>query len=148
MARDRSVDIDIKFDDNGTIEYLNGVQFRMNNLLPVWEFARRQLELANAANFTASGLPSGGWERRKDEYAWPIMRRTGRLFEDLTNLSGPSNVVSPKSASFGTDVEYAQFHQSGTRKMAQRLVVFEPTGFGKQISKFAGEYIVTERTQK
>lgn len=143
MAR-REVDIDVKYEDNGTSDYLRELKVRMNNLLPVWDFAKRQLELANAENFTASGLPSGGWQRRKDEYAWPIMRRTGRLFSDLTNLTGPENVVTPKTAFFGTDVEYAEFHQYGTRKMAQRLVVFEPVGFSNLLAERVADHIVRE----
>lgn len=138
------VDIDIDYEDNGADEYLSRIKFRMNNLIPVWELARRELAKANVENFTSGGLPSGGWAQRKDAYAWPIMRKTGRLFGDLGTLAGPANRVAPKSASFGTAIEYAGFHQSGTTKMAQRLVVFEPAGFGQLMAKFTGEYIVGE----
>jgi hypothetical protein len=57
-------------------------------------------------------------------------------------LTGPPNVITPTFAEFGTSVEYAHFHQSGTTKMAQRKVVFEPRGFSKEIGDAAADYII------
>lgn len=125
-----------------TIKTLEGIKGRGENLKPVFWWARSELEKSNAENFTAHGLPVGGWVPRTQVYAWPIMRKTDRLFESLTNLRGAPNEVNRRNARFGTAVEYARFHQDGTRKMAKRQVVFEPPMFAQRLGAIAGGYIV------
>jgi phage gpG-like protein len=115
---------------------------RSLSYVDVFVYAKKILALSNAENFTSSGLPSGGWSPRKDRYAWPIMRRTGNLFNSVSTLSGPETVIGPRSASFGTNVEYAKFHQYGTTKMAKRKILFEPAGFAKQVGDAAASHIV------
>jgi phage gpG-like protein len=134
-----SIDIDV--DDDAAQAALAGMSFRSKDMTPVFIEARAELSKANAENFTTGGLPSGGWSPRKDLYAWPIMRKTNELFGSLVSLTGPGNTIAPMTASFGTAVEYAKFHQSGTTKMAQRKVVFEPRGFSREVASDAAEHI-------
>lgn len=134
--------IKVEYDAAKPEEYLTLMKARSLSYVGVFEYAKGLLALSNAENFTSSGLPSGGWSPRKDRYAWPIMRRTGKLFSSLSTLSGPPNVIGPQSATFGTDIEYAKFHQYGTTKMAKRKVVFEPVGFAKQVGEAAASHIV------
>ena len=117
----------------------------------VFEWARRELAKANAANFTASGLPVGGWSPLKPKYAsWkarnfpgaPIMVQGGALRRDLSTLRGPANDIRKTSAKFGTSIEYAKFHQYGTTRMAKRQIVFEPPLFSKQLAQKAKRHIV------
>jgi phage gpG-like protein len=70
------------------------------------------------------------------------MIRSGDLMGSLTSLTGPPNDIGRTSASFGTDVEYARFHQSGTRHMPARKVVYEPIGFARQFGSRAADWIV------
>jgi phage gpG-like protein len=52
-----------------------------------------------------------------------------------------------KKATFGTDVEYAKFHQYGTTNMAKRQIIFEPTGFGERLAIIAADYVSDGRVR-
>jgi phage gpG-like protein len=129
---------------------LGEMKARTMDFTPVFRYAKQQLRLANAANFTTGGLPVGGWKPRdgEEDYRWPIMDRTGHaprgglLKRSLTDLAGPPNVITPLWAEFGTDVEYAKFHQYGTRFMPARQVVYEPRGFAEDLAEKAAGYVV------
>jgi phage gpG-like protein len=135
------LDIDIEVDDAKVRQRLRMMGVRAKNFSPVFEQAREDLERSNRANFMSNGLPVGGWKPRKAVYAWPVLQRTGRLFNSLTNLAGPENVVTPMSAQFGTSVEYAKFHQYGTEKMAKRQVLFTPRTFAENVASNSGAWV-------
>lgn len=59
----------------------------------------------------------------------------------LTNLFGPPNDIDATSATFGTRVEYAKFHQYGTKYMPARKIVFEPRGFANDLASKAATYV-------
>lgn len=65
-----------------------------------------------------------------------------KLFNSLRNLNGPANRINDTTAEFGTDVEYAKFHQYGTNKMPKRQLVYEPAGFASQLALITGKYVV------
>lgn len=148
MALKLTVDVDAE----EALKHLGEMAFRARHFEPVFLRAKRTLERANAENFALGGLPVGGWEARKRDYAWPILRRTGKLADSLGRLSGPPNVITDEYAEFGTSVEYAQFHQNGIRTgfdrdgnrkgMPSRQIVFEPRGFSKDLADEAASYIV------
>lgn len=138
------VDVDI----STAMSQLNGMSARSANFKPVFRVARGELEQANRENFATGGLPVGGWAPQDVNdgtnvrgYGWPILRRTGRLFSSLTNLRGAPNDMGRNSAVFGTNVEYAKFHQQGTDDMPRRLVVFEPSMFAERLGFIAAEYV-------
>lgn len=136
------VEVDIDCDAEKAIFRLEKMALRTQNFRPLFWYARAELAKANAANFTAHGLPSGGrWEPRSKPYPWPIMRRTGSLMSSLTSLFGAPNEVNNTSATFGTNVEYAKFHQYGTTKMPARKIVFEPRGFARDLASKAAAYV-------
>jgi phage gpG-like protein len=130
---------------------LEGMKGRANNFKPVFWYARKELELANKANFVSGGLPVGGWDPRTRDYAWPILIKSGELFRSLSNLRGPPNDIGRNVAIFGTRVEHAKFHQHGIdpgydrlgrrKGMPKRQVVFEPPLFAKRLGKVSAEYI-------
>jgi phage gpG-like protein len=136
-----NVDVDIEVDDAKTRQRLRMMEVRSKNFTPVFERAKQELERSNRTNFLSNGLPVGGWKPRTAVYAWPIMRRTGKLFNSLANLAGPENVVTPMAAQFGTDVEYAKFHQYGTEKMAKRQILFTPRTFAENVASEAGAWV-------
>lgn len=135
--------ISIEVDAAETIQMLENMKLRSTNFKPIFWYAEKELKLANAANFTSSGLPVGGWAPRDGEssYAWPLMIRTGKLFQSLSTLRGAPNNIDRMEATFGTNVEYAKFHQFGTRNMPKRQVVFEPPLFAKRLGVAAAKYV-------
>lgn len=135
------VSIKIDVDTFKAMQRLDNMEGRASNFKPVFWYAQKELEKANAANFTSSGLPVGGWAPRTQVYAWPLMIRTGKLFSSLTNLRGAPNEIGRNSATFGTNVEYAKFHQNGTRNMPKRLIVFNPPLFEKRLANVAADYV-------
>jgi phage gpG-like protein len=132
--------------------YTAEMKDRLQNMRPVFEIAKSKLENHNAENFASNGLPVGGWKPLDAQYAsWktvhfpgtPPMVRTGKLLESVTNLSNSAvNIIGDMSATFGTDVEYAKFHQYGTSKMAKRKIIFTPEGFAHDIGQKAVNYAV------
>jgi phage gpG-like protein len=140
------VHIDIDVDLGNVMEELTAMEARAENFIPVFERARFRLAAANAENFASGGMPVGGWAPRTRRYAWPILRRTGDLMGSLTTLRGAPNEIRPTSAQFGTNVDYAPFHQNGTRKMAKRQIVYEPDGFARAVGQDAADHIMGHRS--
>jgi phage gpG-like protein len=138
-----SVDIDIEVDLGDAMRRLESMKLRATNFRPVFWYARAELEKANAANFTANGLPVGGWAPRDTGtiYGWPMLRKSGQLFSSLINLRGAPNDIGRTQAIFGTNVEYAKFHQMGTRHMPKRQIVYEPFGFATRLANVAADYV-------
>lgn len=135
------IDISVDIDTLRVQERLALMQVRALDFRPVFERARLELQRANAANFATGGLPVGGWRPREEPRGWPLLRRTGKLFQSLVNLRGPDNIVTPKNATFGTDVEYAKFHQYGTEHMAKRQILFNPRTFSYKTASNAAAWV-------
>ena len=146
-----SIDIDIDVDMADAMRRLNGIQARSLDFTAVLRWAGSELEKANARNFAANGLPSGGaWDPLDPGYArWKssnfpgrsTLVRTGNLFRSLTSMKGAPNYIARTTAEFGTAVEYAKFHQYGTRKMPKRQIVFEPPLFAKRLAEKSADYM-------
>lgn len=146
------VTIDIEIDTDAVEKRLDEMKKRIKKMKPVFFWARRELENHYAANFAANGLPSGGWSPLSPKYAsWkssqfpgaPPMVVTGKLFRSVTELENSRlNVMTDKSAEFGTDVEYAKFHQYGTNKMAKRKIIFIPVEFTHDLAGVMTKYII------
>lgn len=124
---------------------------RAKDFRPVFRWAKRELGLMNGANFAQGGLPVGGWSPLNPQYAeWKSRNYPGRpdmvvskkLFNSLRNLNGPANRIGLTTAEFGTDVEYAKFHQYGTNKMPKRQIVYEPAGFANMLAMLSARYVV------
>ena len=94
---------------------------------------------ATSEQFESIGVRGGQrWQRLSERYAkWkqkkfpgkPILVRTERLKRSLSlGGSAPDQVAEfqPLYAVFGTLVPYAQYHQRGTSRMAQRQIL-QPT---------------------
>lgn len=132
--------------------YFRNMVRRTNNFRSELRWARDELKKANRRNFATQGAASGEpWNKLDTEYqswkierygALPTMIRSGDLYRDLTTLAGRVNHIGFKSATFGTDLEYAKFHQHGTRFMPARKIVFVPKDFARQLGEKVGEYVV------
>jgi phage gpG-like protein len=83
------------------------------------------------ASLTSSGAQAGaglgGYAAWKERHFGdlPILQRTGRLYQSLTNRSSPDFVFdyTARRMTIGSTVPYGVFHQFGTRHMAQRKEV-------------------------
>ena len=146
-----TIEVEVKADD--VLELLEDMKDRANDMRPVFRWAKGQLEQANAANFMANGLPSGKpWAPLDKDYGtWKSARfpgrgtmvQTGNLFRSLINMNDSAvNVISKDTATFGTNVEYAKFHQYGTTKMAARKIVFTPREFPRELGISMVKYMV------
>jgi phage gpG-like protein len=146
-----TIEVEVKADD--VIELLENMKDRADDMRPVFRWAKGQLELANAANFMANGLPSGKpWAPLDKDYGtWKSARfpgrgtmvQTGNLFRSLINMNDSAvNVIEKDTATFGTNVEYAKFHQYGTTKMPARKIVFTPREFPRELGINMVKYMV------
>lgn len=146
-----AVSIEVNVDMADAMARLKAMQIRSQDFTKVLLWSRDELEKSNAANFAANGLPSGrAWSPLDPGYArWksanfpgrPTMVRTGRLFRSLTSMKDSPSFIRRDVAEFGTNVEYAKFHQYGTSKMPKRQVVFEPPVFAKRLALKSGDYV-------
>jgi hypothetical protein len=100
-------------------------------------------------NFTAQGLPSGGWKPLDAEYgSWksahfpgaPILVQSGALFAKV--VKGPDLDGGKRGATFSFGGEIAKFHQYGTTKMAKREIIFSPELWEKDVAKMVEDYII------
>ena len=154
MARKTGrIKIEVEVEADDVLELLENMKDRAGDMRPVFRWAKGQLELANAANFMANGLPSGKpWAPLDKDYGtWKSARfpgrgtmvQTGNLFRSLINMNDSAvNVIEKDTATFGTNVEYAKFHQYGTTKMAKRKLVFEPPLFAEAVAQDLSRYVV------
>ena len=127
---------------------------RSQDFKPVFRWVMQELQKAHRDNFKSEGAASGfPWQPLDPQYAsWKlknygdkgILARTGDLENSLTMNSGRGAIrdIGLRTAEFGTRIPYAQFHQAGTRNMAQRKPVFYPPLMANRTATVVGEYIV------
>ena len=141
--------IDIDFDDGGAQDYLEDVKDRMKNLRPIWPKLNASLKDYMIENFTAQGLPQGGWKPLDAEYAsWkskkypgaPMLVQSGSLFQRIQR--GPKLDGGARQASFTFTGRITKFHQYGTERMPARPILFAPDRWIDEAASAVGEYIV------
>jgi phage gpG-like protein len=149
-----SVDLDVSFNIDELDDELKAIKRRSKNFRSPLEQVKEDLEKAWAGNFAANGLPVGGWAPLDAEYgSWksahfpgaPPMVRSGKLFKSLASLRGAGSEIGARGASFGTDVEYAKFHQMGTTRMAKRQILFEPVGAAQRWSEAMADHMAGKK---
>ena len=147
--------ITIAIDEKDAEKMLKKIVKRSSDMRPVWRYAGRKLESSFSQNFLSGGaLVPGKWAPLDASYAaWKAMNfpgqkkmfLSGKLFRSVSELSDKSvNKVNRLSAEFGTNVEYAKFHQYGTTKMPARKIIFEPRGFTRDIAEKVKEHVLKE----
>jgi phage gpG-like protein len=78
-----------------------------------------------------------------------ILVDTGRLFESLTLEDGTSDTIwitGDRFLTFGTDVPYAIFHETGTARMPARPAVGINDNTADQIADAVGGFVVDKIT--
>lgn len=110
-----------------------------------------EIAAGNAAVFATQGAIYGGWAPLSPRYsAWklihigprPIMVSSGDLLASLSGVPMGVSDIDSHSARFGTNVRYARYHQSGTRKMPRRQIVGLPPGVTAGWGRIIGSYVV------
>ena len=154
QRRGVQIEFDTEFNTQPLKRDINGMERRSKDFSPVFERIRDDLERSWAGNFTANGLPVGGWAPLDAEYgSWkaahypgaPTLVQTGKLFKSLSSLRGNPNEIHARRAVFGTDIEWAKFHQMGTNKMPKRQIIFEPAEAHVRWGDWAAEYMLEGR---
>lgn len=126
---------------------------RSKSFRPVFKWAQRELEQEWVKNFRSQGASSGQpWMPLDSEYArWklanygplPSLVREGDLYKDVRFISGPPSNVGMHEAVFGIDAPSAKFHQSGTRDMPARRLIFVPRFFAERLAKVTLNYVTS-----
>lgn len=119
---------------------------------PAWEVLADSFGRAERRQFASEGAyGSGGWAPLSPRYArWkaraypgqPILVRTGELRESLTRRPFGVEVIRPRFAIFGSDVDYGRFHQRGDG-LPQRRPVELPESLRRRWVKIIQRFIVT-----
>jgi phage gpG-like protein len=152
MARRMIIEITARLENPQGFDRIDDMQRRMKTFRPIFNDIRSDLEEAWSKNFDTEGGHYGGWNPLSPKYAlWrgspgPILIRTERLFNSVRSLHGAPNDIKDDEAFFGTNVEYAKFHQYGTTKMPKRPIIFEPHHASKKWGGWAAKYIADGET--
>lgn len=154
-----------------TFEIANQVQFdrafnrvgeHIKDLRPVWPAVERKFYQIESEQFKSEGAKgrSGKWAPLERKYAkqkaqrhgvQPILRATGRLEQSLTGNTSDSILIKENQEfGIGTNLFYADYHQTGTSKMPQREVISfsdnTRTDLTKEIQKELLKIIKADRT--
>lgn len=152
MGKPLIVEITAELKPRNGFDRIDDIQRRMKTYRPIFNDIRADLEESWSHNFETGGGHYGGWAPLSPKYAlWrgspePILIRTGRLFNSIRNLHGAPNLILDHEASFGTNVEYAKFHQYGTTKMPKRPIIFEPHHAANKWGGWAAKYLANGET--
>ena len=145
------MDIDFSLDASEAKRLFTQIAERTVHFGDVFLVAREYLRAAWSANFAGNGFMVGGWAPLQPETAawkakhgYPLnpLIGNGNLMRSLLSMAGPANDIGAQSASFGTTVDYAQFHQTGTRYMPKREIVFEPPGFAAMLAEATAHHLM------
>lgn len=149
MSSGIKISIKVRMIDNDIPDEIEKIKDNLDDFGPVFKKAKDDLKTLWKNNFLENGLPSGGWKPLDAEYgSWksvhfpgaPLMIRSGKLFRSLSDLRGNPNKIDKKEATFGTNVKYADFHQSGTSKMPARTIVFVTDRYERKWADAAAEH--------
>jgi len=144
------IHIDLDWDPTDMRDQVTDMDDRSDEFKPIFRKMQRYFENEWSENIMANGLKVGGWKPLDAEYAaWkskhvpgaPPMIRSGSLFSSLRDLRGAPNEINKTSATFGTNIKYAKFHQYGTTKMSKREIVYEPVEFRRDWGDKIARYI-------
>jgi phage gpG-like protein len=112
-----------------------GVTKHIEDMTNVWATIQNSMFTIFGEQFKTEGAAgkSGKWKKLSSPYAeikaerWgdqPILQASGRMMKSLTGHTEDTVAkFEPQEATFGTSVEYAEYHQTGTPRMPARRIV-------------------------
>ena len=133
MPFNNQIDIDRKNFD----KELRGLINRADDLSPAFLTIGKMFRQSRKSIFKLKG-PGGykdlhpvykSWKRYHMGTPYPILKLSGELEDSVINIANPHNIniITRKSFAFGTNVEYAKFHNSLKKprnKMPLRMFIF------------------------
>lgn len=112
---------------------LQAMRERAQNLLPAYDTVLDWWADQNRINFATNGARWGRpWEplaprtlRNKARHGYPrdILVRTHQLRDELTHRPFGVESIDAHGAKVGTNLDYARYHQRGTRRTPRRKLV-------------------------
>lgn len=124
--------IDVTVNSTRLIQKLDGLALGLKDLTPVWGKVHEVFIAFVQRVFASQGSYVGeAWAPLSPAYArWKaahsanagILQLRGRLYGSLSAPDHPDHIFrsGPSWAEYGTQVPYAKFHQTGTRRMPRR----------------------------
>lgn len=119
----------------------------------LWDALANRFALVERRQFDSEGTyGSGGWQALSPRYAaWkarhypgkPILERTGDLRDSLTRRPFGIEVITPKSMTVGSGIDYGRFHQAGGGTLPQRRPVELPESERRNWIRLIQRFIVT-----
>ena len=122
--------VNLKINAKDALDRLSKHGAKLSDLTPFWQnTAVPVTKRLFASIFQGEGQTplTSRWAPLSPQYkAWKernypgktILRRTDRLFHSVVN--NPNLNITPERLTFGTNVPYASFHETGTSKMPAR----------------------------
>lgn len=150
MARIRKIDVNT----SAVKRRFAAMSRRSNDFGPVFRWVFQSLQRAHMMNFAAQGSMDGApWKPLDPQYAsWKLENygAQGILVADgtlrsslsLSNSRGAIREIGKTSATFGSKIPYASFHQTGTSRMSKRPPLFVPNLMADRTANVVAEYIV------
>lgn len=130
----------IRFDGDGFNPFTNMLTRFENNVqdaAPVFDAMADHVVTMNKRQFDGRGnYYGGGWSPLSPKYAaWKSRQRPGKgilefdglLRESLTQRPFGVDEITSKSMTVGTGLDYASYHQYGTKHMPARELLGRPT---------------------
>src|SRR3990167_4653226 len=130
----------------GELQYmLSGILQSLEDMRPAWREVSKVLTAMVKKNFATQGARSGQtWPPRKREVPWPMLRKSGRMFESLTRRTHGEHIemLTPDRFEWGTKVPYATYHQTGTGAFRQQRFanVTKTPKIGRRVFETAGQF--------
>ena len=146
--------LNTNFDMRKALKTLAGVSKRANDLRPWFDKVARALVVSQITNFATQGSLDGGWPPLSPKYGlWkaaneagrPTMVSTGKLLASVSSKDKLVQSMTGKTMKLGSDVNYAHFHQSGTKNMPKRKVVVLPESVIDALKKDLSMYVAHGR---
>lgn len=112
----------IRIDTGNIARDVNRIKSQLSDFRPLWAIITRQWIIRNIFDiFSTDGR--GTW--RPTMRSNPILRDTRRLFRSYTIPGAPGNIneVTAQRLVYGSNVDYAPYHEFGTRNLPQRQVI-------------------------
>lgn len=122
---------------------------------PLWDKLADRFATAEARQFDSEGAyGSGGWPALSSAYAaWKaihypgkrILERTGALRQGLASRPFGVEVITERSLTVGSGLDYGRYHQAGGGSLPQRRPVELPESERREWVKLIGNYVRTGR---
>lgn len=135
---------------DGVFARLTAINARGRNVRPWFDKLAKALVATQITNFATKGSLAGGWPPLSPNYGlWkaankpgrPMMVSSGALLRSVSSRDRLVQSMTGTTMRIGSDVDYAHFHQNGTRNMPRRKVVVVPESVVKALKFDLAAYV-------